>query len=81
MKKLLLTAFAIGLATALQPAAHAQFGSGIVYDPTQSVHAVTQIEHEEQSISNQFQQIEQGQQICWNWLEMDCSSCSICVTA
>jgi len=38
MKKLILTAFAIGIATALQPAAHAQFGSGIVYDPTQSAH-------------------------------------------
>ena len=63
MKKLTLTALAIGLAAALQPAAHAQFGSGIVYDPTQSAHAVVQIEHEEQSISNQFQQIEQGQQI------------------
>ena len=70
MKKLLLTALAIGLATALQPAAHAQFGSGIVYDPTQSVHAVTQIEHEEQSISNQFQQIEQGQQIFSNTVKI-----------
>ena len=27
-------------------AAHAQFGSGIVYDPTQSAHALTQIENE-----------------------------------
>ena len=70
MKKLLLTALAIGLATALPPAAHAQFGSGIVYDPTQSVHAVTQIEHEEQSISNQFQQIEQGQQIFSNTVKI-----------
>ncbi len=25
-------------------AAHAQFGSGIVYDPTQSAHAIQQIE-------------------------------------
>ena len=57
MKKLIVTALSIGLAAALQPAAHAQFGSGIVYDPTQSVHAITQIEHEEQSISNQFQQL------------------------
>lgn len=29
---------------ALAPAAHAQFGSGIVYDPTQSAHAIQQIE-------------------------------------
>jgi len=66
VKKLIVTALSIGLAAALQPAAHAQFGSGIVYDPTQSAHAITQIEHEEQSISNQFQQIEQGQQIFTN---------------
>src|SRR5208282_1647014 len=70
MKKLIITAFAIGIATALQPAAHAQFGSGIVYDPTQSAHAVVQIEHEEQSISNQFQQIEQGQQIFSNTVKI-----------
>src|ERR1700678_3063347 len=30
--------------TALAPAAHAQFGSGIVFDPTQSAHALQQIE-------------------------------------
>src|ERR1700723_994411 len=70
MKKLLLIALAIGLATVLQPAAQAQFGSGIVYDPTQSVHAVTQIEHEEQSIANQAQQIEQGQQIFSNTVKI-----------
>ncbi len=32
------------LAIALAPAAHAQFGSGIVYDPTQGAHAIVQIE-------------------------------------
>ena len=70
MKKLIVTALSIGLAAVLQPGAHAQFGSGIVYDPTQSVHAITQIEHEEQSISNQFQQIEQGQQIFTNTVKI-----------
>ena len=70
VKKLLVTTLTIGLAVALQPAAQAQFGSGIVYDPTQSVHAITQIEHEEQSISNQFQQIEQGQQIFSNTVKI-----------
>ena len=70
VKKLIVTALSIGLAAALQPAANAQFGSGIVYDPTQSVHAITQIEHEEQSISNQFQQIEQGQQIFSNTVKI-----------
>jgi hypothetical protein len=70
VKKLIVTALAIGLATALQPAAHAQFGSGIVYDPTQSAHAITQIEHEERSISNQVQQIEQGHQIFTNTVKI-----------
>src|SRR5580704_16973064 len=50
--------------------AHAQFGSGIVFDPTQSAHAITQIEHEEQSISNQVQQIENGQQIFSNTVKI-----------
>jgi hypothetical protein len=70
VKKLIITALTIGLAAALQPGAHAQFGSGIVYDPTQSAHAITQIEHEERSISNQFQQIEQGQQIFSNTVKI-----------
>jgi hypothetical protein len=70
VKKLIVTTLTIGLAAALHPAAHAQFGSGIVYDPTQSAHAITQIEHEERSISNQFQQIEQGQQIFSNTVKI-----------
>src|SRR5579883_659041 len=41
---------------ALTPLAHAQFGSGIVYDPTQSVHAIEQIRQG-------VQQIQQAQQI------------------
>ena len=36
--------FIFGLLSALAPMAHAQFGSGIVYDPTQSAHALQQIE-------------------------------------
>ena len=51
-------------------AAHGQFGSGIVYDPTQSAHAVVQIGHEEQSIANEAQQIEQGQQIFTNTVKI-----------
>ena len=70
MKKLIVTALAIGLVAAFQPPANAQFGSGIVYDPTQSAHAITQIEREERSISNQFQQIEQGQQIFSNTVKI-----------
>src|SRR5271155_2981763 len=69
MKRTSLTLAAI---LSIMPAtiAHAQFGSGIVYDPTQSAHAITQIEHEERSISNQFQQIEQGQQIFSNTVKI-----------
>ena len=63
MKKLIVTALALGLSAEFEPAALAQFGSGIVYDPTQSAHAIAQIAHEEQSILNQIQQIEQGQQL------------------
>src|SRR5271170_3406848 len=70
MKKLTLTVLAVGFAVALQPAAHAQFGSGIVFDPTQAGHAVTQIEHEEQSIANEARQIEQGQQIFTNTVKI-----------
>jgi hypothetical protein len=69
MRKLTLTVLAVGFA-ALQPFANAQFGSGIVFDPTQSAHAITQIEREEQSIANQAQQIEQGQQIFTNTVKI-----------
>ena len=36
------------LLSSLAPLAHAQFGSGIVYDPTQSAHAIQQIEQASQ---------------------------------
>jgi hypothetical protein len=68
MKRLFLIA-AITLAVVV-PAANAQFGSGIVFDPTQSGHAITQIAHEERSIANQAQQIQQGQQIFTNTLKI-----------
>ena len=42
--------------------AHAQFGSGIVYDPTQSAHAVQQITQESKSLANQAERIAQGSQ-------------------
>jgi hypothetical protein len=38
----------LGFVLALAPMAHAQFGSGIVFDPTQSVHALQQIEQASQ---------------------------------
>jgi hypothetical protein len=70
MKKLVVAALVVGLATALQPAAHAQFGSGVVFDPTQAGHAVAQIENQERSIANEAQQIEQGQQIFTNTVKI-----------
>ena len=67
MKRIVLTATAM---LSLVPLAHAQFGSGIVYDPTQSAHAITQIEHEEQLINNQMQQIENGQKVFTNTVKI-----------
>src|ERR1700730_9451245 len=70
MKKLVVAALVVGLATALQPSAHAQFGSGVVFDPTQAGHAVVQIENQERSIANEARQIEQGQQIFTNTVKI-----------
>jgi hypothetical protein len=47
----------------LAPVAHAQFGSGIVYDPTQSAHALQQIEHEAQELNNWTQHLLKEAQI------------------
>jgi hypothetical protein len=70
MKRLFIAVLAVGSVVGWLPIANAQFGSGIVFDPTQSGHAITQIEHEEQSITNQAQQIEQGQQIFTNTVKI-----------
>jgi hypothetical protein len=70
MRKTTFIPLAIGLAVALQPAAHAQFGSGIVLDPTQSAHAIVQIGNEEKSIANEAEQIAQGQQIFTNTVKI-----------
>jgi len=48
------------------PAAYAQFGSGIVFDPTQSGHAIVQIENEAKSLENEATQIENGTKIFTN---------------
>ncbi|WP_158751753.1 hypothetical protein [Acidobacterium sp. S8] len=50
MKISRLAYFALPPVLALAPVAHAQFGSGIVYDPTQSAHAIQQIEQGSQSL-------------------------------
>ena len=70
MRKLIVTVFAIGLGASLQPVAHAQFGSGIVYDPTQSAHAISQLKNEEQQIQNEATQIENGTRIFTNTVKI-----------
>jgi len=70
MNRLIVAVLAVGSAVTWVPNASAQFGSGIVFDPTQSGHAIAQIEHEEQSLANQAQQIEQGQQIFTNTVKI-----------
>src|ERR1700733_10804067 len=70
MKKLAVVTLALGLAVVVHPLAHAQFGSGLVYDPTQSAHAYTQILNESKSIENQAKQIENGTQIFTNTVKI-----------
>jgi hypothetical protein len=70
MRKIIISILSIGLAVAWQPVAHAQFGSGIVYDPTQSAHAISQIENEGKSLENQATQIENGTQIFTNTVKI-----------
>jgi hypothetical protein len=70
MRKIPLSALVVGLLATLQPTAHAQFGSGIVFDPTQSGHAIVQIEHEEQSLANEATQIENGTKIFTNTVKI-----------
>jgi hypothetical protein len=67
MKSTKLYPLILATLTALAPAAHAQFGSGIVYDPTQSAHA--------------FQQIEQGAQELNNWTQHLLKEAQIYTTA
>ena len=69
LERALVFIFALTLAVAV-PIAHAQFGSGIVYDPTQSVHAYTQIVNEGKSLENQAQQIQNGTQIFTNTVKI-----------
>jgi hypothetical protein len=58
--RLLIPVFA--LMTALTPTAHAQFGSGIVYDPTQSAHAVQEIQQGEQQLQKWATELNNWQQ-------------------
>ena len=70
MRKMPHSVLVVALVATFQPAAHAQFGSGIVFDPTQSGHAIVQIEHEEQSLANEATQIENGTKIFTNTVKI-----------
>src|SRR6201996_6061993 len=50
------------LLTALAPMAHAQFGTSIVYDPTQSAHAIQQIEQGESQLQKWATELNNWQQ-------------------
>jgi hypothetical protein len=50
------------LAAALAPSAHAQFGSGIVFDPTQSGHAIQQIAQGEQQLQKWATELQDWEQ-------------------
>jgi hypothetical protein len=62
MKAAKILAFLFGLLTALAPAAHAQFGSGIVYDPTQSAHAIQQLSQGEQELQHWATELQNWEQ-------------------
>jgi hypothetical protein len=62
MKSTKLHSFVLAALTALAPAAHAQFGSGIVYDPTQSAHAIQQITQGETQLQKWATELNNWQQ-------------------
>jgi hypothetical protein len=69
MKRIILAVTAM-FSLANATISHAQFGSGVVFDPTQSGHAIVQIKNEEQSIQNEAEQIAQGEKIFTNTLKI-----------
>jgi hypothetical protein len=52
----------LAFAAALAPMAHAQFGSGIVYDPTQSAHAIQQLSQGEQELQHWATELQNWEQ-------------------
>ena len=70
MRKIIITILSMGLTVTLPAVAHAQFGSGVVYDPTQSAHAIQQIENEGKSLQNEATQIENGTKIFTNTVKI-----------
>jgi hypothetical protein len=57
-----LTYLLIALTALLAPMAHAQFGSGIVYDPTQSAHAIQQLSQGEQELQHWATELQNWEQ-------------------
>jgi hypothetical protein len=57
-----LTYLLIVLTVSLVPMAHAQFGSGIVYDPTQSAHAIQQLSQGEQELQHWATELQNWEQ-------------------
>jgi hypothetical protein len=55
-------ALIFSLSSLLVPTAHAQFGSGIVYDPTQSAHAIQEIQQGEQQLQKWGMEMQKWEQ-------------------
>ncbi len=62
MKASRIVVLVFGLLVAVAPIAHAQFGSGIVYDPTQSAHAIQQIQQGESQLQKWATELNNWQQ-------------------
>jgi hypothetical protein len=62
MKASRIFVFVFGLLAAVVPIAHAQFGSGIVYDPTQGAHAIQQIQQGESQLQKWATELNNWQQ-------------------
>jgi hypothetical protein len=62
MKSLRVYCLIFTVATVVAPCAHAQFGSGVVFDPTQSGHAVVQIQQGEQQLQKWATELEKWEQ-------------------
>jgi len=62
MKASRISVFVFGLLAAVAPIAHAQFGSGIVYDPTQGAHAIQQIQQGESQLQKWATELNNWQQ-------------------
>jgi len=62
MKASRIFVFVFGLLAAVAPVAQAQFGSGIVYDPTQGAHAIQQIQQGESQLQKWATELNNWQQ-------------------